>query len=136
MVTIEDVRAIALTLPGAQEQQNGHSRAPGWRVSAGLFAWVRPPRQNDLDQLAAAGRSWPDGDVLGIRTESLDEKDALLAAEPALLFDIPHFHGYPAVLVRLSLVDRERLAELITDAWLARAPKTVARAWLDAHGLQ
>lgn len=135
MVTIDDVRAIALSLPGAEERDNGHTEAPGWRVSGGQFAWLRPPRQTDLDQLAALGRSWPDGDVLAVRTESVDEKAAMLAAEPELLFDIPHFHGYPAVLMPLGVLDRERLAELVTDAWLTRAPKTVARAWLAEHGL-
>jgi hypothetical protein len=136
MVTIEDVRAIALALPRTEEQRNGHSAAPGWRVSGASFAWMRGPRKTDLDQLAALGRSWPEGDVIAFRTESLDEKQALLAAEPELVFDIPHFHGYPAVLAPLAALDRERLAEFLTDAWLARAPKTVARAYLDEHGLE
>ncbi|HKT56727.1 MAG TPA: hypothetical protein VJR25_08140 [Microbacterium sp.] len=135
MATIDDVRAVALALPGTEEQLSGHTGAPSWRTGTGQFAWLRGPRQTDLHQLAAEGRSWPDGDVLAVRTESLGEKDALLAAEPELLFDIPHFRGYPALLVRLAAIDRERLAELVTDAWLTRAPKTVARAWLDAHGL-
>jgi hypothetical protein len=136
MATIEDVRAIALALPRTEERMNGHNSAPGWRVAGAAFAWMRGPRQTDLDQLAALGRTWPDGEVLAFRTESLDEKEALLAAEPELLFDIPHFHGYPAVLTPLAVVDRDRLTEFLTDAWLTRAPKTLARAWLDAHGLE
>jgi hypothetical protein len=135
MATIDDVRAIALALPRTEERVNGHNAAPGWRVAGAQFAWMRGPRQTDVDQLAALGRTWPEGDVIAFRTESLDEKHALLAAEPALLFDIPHFHGYPAVLAPLATLDRDRLAEFLTDAWLTRAPKTVARAYLDEHGL-
>ncbi|KHK97141.1 hypothetical protein LK09_12790 [Microbacterium mangrovi] len=136
MATIEDVRAIALALPRTEERTNGHNAAPGWRVGGVQFAWMRGPRQSDLDQLAALGRTWPDGDVLAFRTESVDEKAALLAAEPELLFDIPHFQGYPAVLTPLAALERDRLAEFLTDAWLSRAPKTVARAYLDDHGLR
>ena len=97
---------------------------------------MRGPRGTDLRQLAEVGREWPDGPVLGIRVGSLEEKDALLAAEPGALFTIPHFDGYPAVLVRLDVIDRERLGELIAEAWLTRAPARVAREWLDAHGLE
>ena len=135
MATLDDVRAIALALPGAEEKVGGHTGEPAWRLKGGQFAWMRGPRGTDLRQLAEVGREWPDGPVLGIRVGSLEEKDALLAAEPGALFTIPHFDGYPAVLVRLDLIDRERLGELIADAWLTRAPARVAREWLDAHGL-
>ena len=33
------------------------------------------------------------------------------------------------VLVRLAEVDREELAELVTEAWHDRAPKRVVAAW-------
>ncbi|WP_336641606.1 MmcQ/YjbR family DNA-binding protein [Microbacterium sp. USHLN272] len=136
MTTVDDVRAIALALPGAQERVGGHTGEPAWRVSSGQFAWMRGPRATDLAQLAALDRTWPDGDVLGVRVDGLDEKEALLAAEPVALFTIPHFDGYPAVLVRLDRITGERLAELIADAWLTRAPARVARAWLAERGLE
>lgn len=53
-----------------------------------------------------------------------------------MLFTIPHFDGYPAVLVRLDLIDRDRLAEIIADAWLTRAPARVAKEWLAERGLE
>lgn len=84
----------------------------------------------------AGARSWPDGPVLGVRVESLEEKAALLAAEPDALFSIPHFDGYPGLLVRLDAIDRDRLAEIITDAWLLRAPARIAKEWLAEHGLE
>lgn len=135
MASIDDVREITLSLPGVEERVGGHTGEPAWRVKSGQFVWIRGPRQTDLSQLADLGRVWPEGLVLGIRVSDLAEKEAMLAAEPETLFTIPHFDGYPAVLARLDGLDPERLAELICDAWLLRAPVTVARAWLAERGL-
>ncbi len=135
MATIDDVREIALALPGTEERTGGHTGEPAWRLTNGQFAWIRGPRATDLRQLAELGRAWPDGPVLGVRVASAEEKEALLAAEPDAVFTIPHFDGYPAVLVRLDAVDAERLAEIVADAWLLRAPVRVAAAWLAERGL-
>ena len=135
MATIEDVRDIALALPGVEERINGHTGEPAWRAAKGDIAWMRGPSARDLDQLADLGRDWPKGRVLGVRVASVEEKEALLAAEPEIFFTIPHFDGYPALLVRLEDVDRERLAEIIDDAWLVRAPVKAAKAWLAERGL-
>ena len=48
-------------------------------------------------------------------------------------FTTPHFNGYPAVLVRASDLHRLEpalLEEVIVEAWLSRAPKRVAKAYL------
>jgi hypothetical protein len=53
-----------------------------------------------------------------------------------VFFTTPHFNGYPAVLTqipRLELLDREELRDLVVDAWLTRAQKRVAKAWLAEH---
>jgi hypothetical protein len=45
----------------------------------------------------------------------------------------PHFDGHPSVLLRHSRVgelSRDELAEVVYDAWLARAPKRMAKQWL------
>jgi hypothetical protein len=136
MVSIDDVRVIALAFPGAVEAVSGHTGAAAWRLKSGQFAWLRGPSATDLRQLAELGREWPEGAVLAVRVADLGEKEALLAAEPEALFAIPHFNGYPGLLVRLDVVDRERLVELITDAWLVRAPAKVAKEWLRERGLE
>lgn len=136
MATLDDVRGIALSLPGAVEIANGHRPGRGWRTKEGLFVWERGPSKADLATSAALGRSWPDGIVVGLRTDGLDGKEALLAALPDILFTIPHFDGYPAVLLRLDEVDRGQLEELVVDSWLVKAPKRVAREWLAARGLE
>lgn len=134
MATWDDVRRITLALPGAFEGIEGHGGCAAWRTSNGMFAWEREPRKADLAALAARGRQWPDGDVLAVRTESVVEKEALIGSFPEVFFTVPHFDGYPAVLVRLDLVDVQQLSEVVTDAWLTRAPKRVAKAWLAEHG--
>jgi len=136
MVSIEDVRTIALALPGAEESVSGHTGEAAWRLKSGQFAWLRGPSATDLRQLSELGREWPSGEVLAVRVADLEEKEALLAAEPDALFTIPHFDGYPGLLVRLDAVDRDRLAEIIADAWLVRAPARVAKEWLGERGLE
>jgi hypothetical protein len=98
-----------------------------WRVRDKLFVWERPLRASDR---AALGATAPSGPILGARVEHLGAKEALLADDPSVYFTTPHFDGYPAVLVRLEAIELEELRELIVDAWLARAPKRVAAAYL------
>ncbi len=57
-------------------------------------------------------------------------KLALIADDPAVFFTTPHFDGYSAVLFELDRIGARELTELITDAWLARAPKKLARDFL------
>ncbi|SDL75414.1 MmcQ/YjbR family DNA-binding protein [Microbacterium azadirachtae] len=135
MATIDDVRALALALPGVEERTGGHTGAPAWRCNGGQIAWLRGPRKTDLAQLAALDRTWPEGPVLAVRTETAALAGELIAADPDVFFTIPHFDGYPAVLLRLDAIAPDHLGEIIADAWLLRAPKAVARRWLDERGL-
>ena len=128
MPTWEEVRRIALALPETSERLS-RERCQ-WRVKDKLFVWERPLRPPDLKAL---GDGAPSGPILGARVEHLGAKEALLADDPAVFFTTPHFDGYPAVLVRLDRIALDELEELIVDAWLARAPKTLARAYLSQH---
>jgi hypothetical protein len=129
VATWEDVRRIALTLPETAEQPLHGLMS--WRVRGKLFVWERPLRQSDL---AALGDAAPRGPILGARVEHLGAKEALLADDPAVFFTIPHFDGYAAVLVLLDVIEVDELEELIVDAWLARAPKRLAQAYLEDRG--
>ena len=133
MPTLDDVRAIALGLPDVVERVEGHRGGASWRTPAGGFVWQRGPSRRDLEQLAELGRDWPPGDVVGVRTDGEQVKNALLETYPDAFFTIPHFDGYPAVLVRLDAIDVEQLREVLTDAWLLKVPKRVGREWLAAH---
>ena len=117
---------MALELPETSEQVSRDNRQ--WRVKDKLFVWERPLRRSDLEAL---GDSAPDGPILGARVEHLVAKDALLADDPGVYFATPHFDGYPAVLVQLERIGLEDLDELIVEAWLARAPKRLAKTYLE-----
>jgi hypothetical protein len=93
------------------------------------FVWERPLRRSDL---VALGDAAPEGPILGARVEHLVAKEALLADDPDVFFTTPHFDGYPAVLVRLDRISAEGLEEVVVEAWLSRAPKRLAQAYLDA----
>jgi len=125
----DDVRRLALALPETSEQSSRDQ--PAWRVRDKTFAWDRPLRKGDLKALGAGA---PDGPVLGAHVEHLGAKEALLASGPRIYFTTPHFDGYAAVLVRMEAIEPDELEELLTEAWLARAPKRLARAFLDASG--
>jgi hypothetical protein len=111
MATESDVREIALSLPATEERPSYGT--PGFRVRDRLFARIREP------------------DVLLVWCADEGEKDFLIRAEPAKFFTTPHYDGHPSVLVHLSAVERDELAELLTDSWRLRAPKRLA-ASLDA----
>jgi len=130
VATWDDVRRIALELPETSEGVSRDLRT--WRVKDKGFVWERPLRRADLEALGDAA---PDGPILGARVEHLVAKEALLADDPSVFFTTPHFDGYPAVLVRLERIGLEDLREVIVEAWLARAPKRLAEAYLRAEGL-
>ena len=132
MATLDDVRRLALALPRTDEAVSWGSAT--WRVSTRGFVWERPLRRSDVAALEAAGVPLPDGDVLGVRVADLGVKEALIADDPAVYFTTPHFDGFPAVLVRLERIGVDELRELVEDAWVDRAPKTVAKAWLAEQG--
>lgn len=125
MATWEQVRRYALALPGVVEETSYGDAA--WKVNKKLFVWERPLRKSDL---AALGGAAPAGPILGMRTADLEMKEALLRSDPNALFTIPHFDGYPAVLVQLEKISAKALKQLITEAWIGRAPERSVREYL------
>ena len=126
MATWKTVSRIALALPQAEEGTTfGGNRA--WTIRKKLFVWERPLRKSDV---AALGDEAPGGPILGAKVEHLIAKEALLADESGVFFTTPHFDGYPIVLVRLPEIGRDLLEEVVTEAWLAAAPKRLVRDFL------
>ncbi|HEX5857524.1 MAG TPA: hypothetical protein VFY91_05385 [Microbacterium sp.] len=130
MVTLDEVREVAMALPGTLESPDTQNDGSQWRVPAGRFVWERPLRPRDIDDLTAAGRPVPEGEIIAVRTDGLEVRRALVESFPEVFFVVPHFEGYPAVLVRLDAIDVEQLREVVADAWLVKAPKRVAAKWL------
>ncbi len=125
MATWDQVRRYALALPGVSEETSRGSSA--WLVNKKFFVWERPLRKSDL---AALGDAAPKGAILGVRTADLEMKEALLASGPDAVFTIPHFDGYPALLVQLDKISAKQLKELVEEAWLARASERAVRDYL------
>jgi hypothetical protein len=93
---IETVRRLALALPEVEE--GTWFRTPAWKVRKKSFARMKE-----------------DGETLVVLVE-LGEKEMLMEATP-------HYHGYPAVLVRLAAIEEGELAEVLEDSWRRKAPK-------------
>jgi hypothetical protein len=117
VVTEDDVRRVALSLPATTEKPSYGT--PGFRVKDKLFARIRE-----------------EGDVLAIWTEDEAEKEALIASDPEKFFTTPHYDGHPMVLVRFEAVDVDELLELLTDSWRLRAPKKVRESFDAEHGIE
>jgi len=125
----EDIDEICRSLPEVELGISWGDR-PTYKVRGKGFLLFRAPHRTAVDP--ATGEMYDD--LIVIRTPSAAEKEALVADERLPFFTIDHFRGYNAVLVqesRLGEIDRDELAEIITDAWVARAPRTLARRLLD-----
>jgi hypothetical protein len=127
-----DLDELALALPDVTKGSDGDGR-PSWAVHGKTFSFHRSPRPDALDPVTGERLE----DVLVFWVDSLDEKELLVADARGIFFTTPHWNGYRAVLMRipdLARLDREELRGLVEDAWLARAPKRAAKAWLAEHG--
>jgi len=129
MATLDDVRRLALALPEAYEDTSREGLA-FWRVNKKLFVWERPLRKSDLTHFSTIGEEPPRGMILGARVPGETAKLALVTSQPEIYFTIPHFNGYPAVLVGLDRIDLGELEEVVTEAWLDRAPAKLAKTFL------
>jgi hypothetical protein len=105
---------------------------PSYLVHGKLFCCHRSRRRDAIDPETGERLD----DVLMFRVADLGTKELLLADGRRVFFTTPHFDGYPAVLMRipdLGRVDRDELHDLVVEAWLTRAQKRVAKAWLEEH---
>lgn len=126
MATIEDAARLALDLPETTEgERHGHRT---WFVRGKAFAWERPFSKADIKRFA--GATPPGGPIVAVAVDDLAEKEAVLAAGRGALFTIPHFDGYPAVLIHLDKVGKGALRDAILDGWLASAPPDLAEQYL------
>jgi hypothetical protein len=116
MADADDVRRLALALPGVEEID---SDGFDFRVGGKGFVWSYPERLPGKPRVIRI-----DIAVLYVGDEA--EKQALILGEPGLFFTAPGYRDWPLVMLRLPEVDVDRLAELVTDAWRMRAPEDIA----------
>jgi hypothetical protein len=134
VATIADLDELALALPAATKELSDDGR-PAYKVHGKLFVLHRSRRPDAVDPETGERMD----DVLMLRVADLWAKELLLSDERGVFFTTPHFDGYPAVLVRtpdLERIDRDELEDLVVEAWLTRAQKRVAKAWLAEHRVE
>lgn len=123
-LTFDDVDAFALSLPGVTVGAKWGNRT--WMVGDTGFAWQRPLTKADIKRFG--DETPPAGDILAVRLESLDAKDALLAIAPQGFFTIAHFQNYPAILIALRRARAKDVRAAITDAFQAVASARPAKS--------
>src|SRR5262249_37234787 len=109
MVTEEDVRRVALSLPGSVERP--YNRLPSFRVRSSLFL-----RIHELP------------DAFFVRSASVDERNELLKPERGKFFFPPHWGGYRGYRVGPSGFDLDEMTEIVTGSWRLCAPKRLLAA--------
>src|SRR2546427_4689845 len=128
-----DLDTLALSMPQAAKDVSDDGR-PAYLVHGKLFCCHRGRRRDAIDPVTGERLD----DVVMFRVADLGVKELVLADDRAVYFTTPHFDGYPAVLVRipdLARVDREELQDMVVEAWLTRAQKRIAKAWLEEHAI-
>jgi hypothetical protein len=117
MANQQDVRRIALSLPGVREGQGRFAFSVVNKGKEKGFAWVW------MERVEPKKPRVPNPKVLAVRVRNEAEKAALLAGDPERFFTEPHYNGFPAVLVRLRSVTPAQLRKLLEDAWRCQAPR-------------
>ena len=113
MATREDLRRIALSLPETTTDNDGFS----YGVAGKAIVWTW------LERVHPKKGRVPNPDVIAVRVADESEKELLIEMDPAVFFTEPHYHGYPAILVRLRAIDVGTLDTIVRTAWRLRAPK-------------
>jgi hypothetical protein len=120
---LSDLAEIALSLPEVEEGTSWGN--PAYEVRGKSFLHFREPRPDAVDPETGERMT----DVIMFTVPDQVDKDALVEGDGPW-FTTPHFNGYNAVLLRqrdLGRVSRAELAEVITDAWAAKAPKRLVQ---------
>ena len=131
MATMADLDGIAMALPQTTKDVADDGR-PSYLVHGKMYCFHRSRRPDAVDP--ASGERM--ADVLMFRVADEGVKELLCSDGRGIYFTTPHFNGYPAILVRipdLARMDEQELADLVAEAWLTRAQKRVAKAWLAEH---
>jgi hypothetical protein len=114
MVTVADVRTVALSLPRTEEALVRDQV----KFRVGRIVYVALSRDE-----RSMGFGFPK-----------DERAALVAAQPEKFFmPIPSDMRYNWVRVWLDAIDEAEMRELVIDAWRMVVPKRVAAEYLDDH---
>ena len=102
-------------MPGTGTDNDGFSYTVGGKAI--VWTW--------LERVHPKKGRVPNPDVVAVRVADESEKELLIDMDPSVFFTEPHYHGYPAILIRLPAVDVPTLETMVTNAWRLRAPKAL-----------
>jgi hypothetical protein len=128
---VEDVHEIARAMPHVTVAYGTQGNAV-YQVGGKSFVFFRNPRPDAIDP--DTGERYHDVIVFWVPSEA--DKLALVQDQTKPFFTTPHFNGHLSVLMRgtdIGRLTRQELAEIVEDAWLSRASKRRAAAWLEAQ---
>ncbi len=114
--TFDEIRAIAHTLPGVLDGTSYGT--PALKVGGKLFARLHQSM-----------------DCIVLRCELLD-REILMQSAPDAFFITDHYRDYPWILLRVGVVEKRVLPELIERAWRLVASKTLVRKFDSENGEQ
>lgn len=69
----------------------------------------------------------PEDDSLTLHDVPPDEREMLIAADPAVFHTTPHYRDYPIVLARLAKIPSEVLLRFLERRWRGIAPKRLVK---------
>lgn len=122
-MTFADVDRFAMGLPGVTVATKWGHRT--WMVGDRGFAWQRQFSKADLERFG--DETPPAGEILAVRVESLEAKDGLLEIGLPGFFTIPHFQGYPGLLIALRKARARDVRAALDGAHAAMAAQGTAR---------
>lgn len=125
---VSDVHRVAASMPHVQRLEGPKGNSI-YQVGGKSFVFFRTPQPDATDPETGERHT----DVIMFWVGSESDKLALIQDPGSPFFTTAHFDGHPSVLVRgsrLTEITTTELAELIQDAWLSRASKRRAAAWL------
>lgn len=122
MPSLEDVRAIAATLPGSEERATTGGAA--WFVRNKLYAWEAHPWPSVPADIRDIIEREP---VFVVKVPSEDDKLAYREGWPTVF--LPQTTGWsePKIAFRLEAVEPQLLVELVTEGWYSQAPRYLKR---------
>jgi len=111
MVTIDQARKAALSLPGAEEKS--HFGKPDFRVKNKIFATIHADKNYVMVKLSAIDQS------------------VFCAYDKEVIFPVPGAWGkHGATFINLKKVKKSMLTDALTTAWKTTAPPKLVEKYL------
>ena len=109
-MTVEEMREICLSFPGAEE--GASYGKPAFLVNKKFFTRLRREDQSVV-----------------LMEIPFDEREMLMQAEPDTFHFTAHYKDYPSVLARIATLHPGSFRAFLERRWRKIAPKAAVKAW-------